>query len=239
MSILILGKGYVGSALCEAISGSKGTNRTVKHPGNLTFDLNNQATWQRLPEYETVIWTFPATPVRQVSRFYRAQLTKCKNLIILASTSAYKVKRQKELITEESELDTSILRVQGEEYLRKKGATILNLAGIYGPNRDPVSWLHRSLIKNPDKLVNLIHLDDIVYCIKTLIENPQAGERFNLSDGKARSWREIGAKVGYDFRMPGMRELSKIIDNTKIRTILPKNYQFKDLYSVCQPKSFN
>jgi len=234
MKTLILGKGYVGSALHTAIPESLATQRSVKNPGTLTFDLERPETWRHIPKCDTVIWTFPAMPIRAISRFYRQHLQDCKNLIVLASTSCYKVKRQKELISELSELDESILRVKGEEYLRKKGATILCLAGIYGPLRNPVSWLYKGLIQNPNKIVNLIHLDDITSTIKQLIETPQPGERFNLSDGEARIWRDIGEKVGFEFRMPGERHLSKVIDNSKIRTILPADYQFKNLYSECQ-----
>ena len=232
MKVLILGKGYVGSALFKEIPGALGTNRSIKHTGSLYFDLEKPETWRHLPKCDTVIWTFPAKPVRTVSRFYKTYLQHCKNIIVLASTSCYQIKNNKELVTEETQLDEAIIRVKGEEYLRKKGATVLCLAGIYGPDRIPLNWLYKGLIRNPKKIVNLIHLDDIIFTIKHLIDSPLPGERFNLSDGEARTWKEIGEKVGFEFRMPGERELSKIIDNSKIRDILPEDYQFKDLFST-------
>jgi hypothetical protein len=232
MSTLILGKGYVGKAFCDEHPATIGTRRKVTGSGTPSFDLDNAATWRNIPEAKTVIWTFPATPLEKVEEFYNQKLSSCKNLIILASTSRYLVKRQKQRIDENSELDLSILRVQGEELLKSKGATVLALSGIYGPNRDPASWLYKGLIKNPNKMLNLIHLSDIISTLRHLQEHPLPGETINLSDGDPKTWREIGEKAGFHFRMPGERELSKIISNEKIKSILPSNYKFKELYST-------
>ncbi|MCM8535366.1 MAG: hypothetical protein NE334_05465 [Lentisphaeraceae bacterium] len=231
MSILILGKGYVGKALCEEFPEATGTRRKVTNPQTPSFDLENEITWKNIPSAETIIWTFPACPVEKVEKFYNEKLLSCKNLIVLASTSRYVVKRQKQRIDENTDIDKTLIRVKGEEYLKSQGATILALAGIYGPNRDPYSWLTKGLIRNPKKMLNLIHLDDIVNIIKVLIKNPKPNEIYNLADGEAKSWQEIGEKADFHFRMPGERELSKIISNDKIKSILPENYQFRDLYT--------
>ena len=43
---------------------------------------------------------------------------------------------------------------------------------------------------------------------------------------------EIAAAHAHeDFRMKGERELSKVIANEKIKSLLPKNFKFKELYS--------
>ena len=232
MDTLVLGKGYVGKAFCKDNPTAIGTRRKVTGSGTPSFDLENSCTWKNIPPAENVIWTFPATSLAKIETFYEERLKNCQNLIVLASTSRYIVKRQKERIDENSELDKSLLRVQGEEFLKSKGATVVALAGIYGPDRDPVSWLYKGLIKNPNKMLNLIHLSDIVAILNFLLKNPQKAETFNLSDGYAKSWKEIGEKAGFYFRMPGERELSKIITNDKIKMLLPDNYKFKDLYST-------
>lgn len=234
MKVLVLGKGYVGKAFCEKYPDAIGTRRKVTQKDTPSFDLENPATWKNLPKAETVIWTFPATPLDKVKKFYEERLQDCKNLIVLGSTSRYVVKRQKQRIDEESPIDTSILRVQGEEFLKQQGATILALAGIYGPDRDPVTWLYKGLIRNPKKMLNLIHLDDILNALDHFVNTPTPGDTFNLSDGEAKSWMEIGEKAGFHFRMPGERELSKIIINQKIKETLPKDYKFKELYSSWQ-----
>lgn len=234
MKVLVLGKGYVGSAFCERFPDTVGTRRKVTRKETPSFDLENSATWKNLPKSDTVVWTFPATPLNKVQEFYESKLSDCQNLIVLGSTSRYVVKRQKQRIDENSEIDTNILRVQGEEYLKSKGATILALAGIYGPDRDPVNWLYKGLIKNPKKMLNLIHLEDIINIIDYFIKNPSPGETYNLADGEAKSWQEIGEKAGFHFRMPEERELSKIITNQKIKELLPEDYKFRDLYTSWQ-----
>ena len=234
MKVLVLGKGYVGKTYCEKYPDAIGTRRKVTHKDTPSFDLENPATWKNLPKAETIIWTFPATPLEKVQKFYEEKLQDCKNLIVLGSTSRYIIKRQKQRIDEDSPIDTSILRVQGEEFLKQQGATILALAGIYGPDRDPVNWLYKGLIRNPKKMLNLIHLDDIISILDHFVHSPTKGETFNLSDGEAKSWMEIGEKAGFHFRMPGERELSKIIINKKIKDRLPKDYKFKELYSSWQ-----
>jgi hypothetical protein len=46
-------------------------------------------------------------------------------------------------VTEEAKVDLTQGRVEGEEYLREHGAICLVLAGIYGDERQPSSWLLR------------------------------------------------------------------------------------------------
>ena len=232
METLILGKGYVGSALSEALKDCGFTNRKKNNPGSIAFDLKNKTTWKNIPKVKNVVWTFPATPVELVQEFYHERLSEVENLIVLGSTSRYVITRQKERITEDTKIDKQILRVQGEEFLVENGGTLLCLAGIYGPNRDPKNWLYKNLIKNPNKLVNLVHLDDIIYAIKHLLDNPAKNERFNLADGNPKSWREIGEKCDFHFRMPGERELSKVIISSKIKSRFPKDFKFKELFEA-------
>jgi hypothetical protein len=49
-------------------------------------------------------------------------------------------------VTEEARIDLTQGRVEGEEYLREHGAVCLVLAGIYGDERQPSSWLLRGTL---------------------------------------------------------------------------------------------
>jgi hypothetical protein len=231
MKTLILGKGYVGSRLADELPNATYTNRKKKYSASIPFELECRTTWKNIRQPENVIWTFPPVPLELVKEFYNECLRDVKNLIILGSTSCYTVKRQKQKISEESELNLQLNRVQGEEFLREQGAMILSLAGIYGPNRSPKSWLYKGLIRNPKKFVNLIHVKDIVFIINHFLSHIIKGQRLNLSDGQAKSWMEIGENCDFHFRMPGERELSKIISNEKLVSLLPKDYKFQELYS--------
>lgn len=192
---LILGGGYVGRRLAERL-GAPATQRSEAKTAArraLYFDLADRDSWHAMPQSDPVIWTFPAVPLRNVKAFYQAKLKDVATLFVFASTSGYLTQHPEQWIDENHPLDFSRERVAGEEWLREQGATILVLAGIYGPDRQPRDWLKKGLIKTPDKRVNLIHVDDIVTITERLLNgarNPR-GERFNLADGEALYWREI------------------------------------------------
>jgi nucleoside-diphosphate-sugar epimerase len=71
--------------------------------------------------------------------------------------------------------------VQAENLLRNfKHTTIIRFGGLIGPNRHPVYHLSKKeKLDNGDELVNLIHLNDCIYMIKTIIEKEYWGELFN------------------------------------------------------------
>lgn len=232
MSTLILGRGHVGTALHKSHPDFLFTRRKKTHTDTIVFDLENKTTWKNLPEADNIIWTFPARPLKLVEEFYEMKLSKTKNLIVLASTSCYINKRQKEVIDEKSALNSNIIRVKGEEFLREKGATIMCLAGIYDSERNPLNWLKKGLIRNPSKIVNLIHTEDIVFIIEHFLKMPKPGERYNICDGFPRTWQEIGDKIGFEFRMDPEREVSKLLKNDKIRKILHPKFKFRALYDL-------
>jgi hypothetical protein len=49
-------------------------------------------------------------------------------------------------------------RYEIEDSLRKEGATILYLGGIYGPGRDPINWYQKGWVSNGETYLNLIHV---------------------------------------------------------------------------------
>jgi hypothetical protein len=233
-SLTILGAGYVGQALLRRFPSAAATRRTAAAPGIHRFDLDQPATWGNPPlAGHTVVWTFPAAPLAAVQAFHERHLAQVAGLIVLGSTSAYlvaeTVAQSVATVTEESPLDMTQPRVQGEEWLRRQGATVLQLAGIFGPGREPVGWLKRGLIKDGAKLVNLIHVDDIVVVIAHLLAHPRPGERINLANGEPLPWRELVARFRRDGRLPADFVLpensrgqhGKRVDNHRLRVLLP------------------
>jgi nucleoside-diphosphate-sugar epimerase len=231
--ILVLGSGYVGSRLVRALGAMTTHSSPEKASKNQTiyFNLQDALSWKNLPKSDAVVWTFPALPLASVQAFYNAQLSEVKKLIVCASTSCYQVTEQNQLLTEETPLDLGRQRVIGEEWLREQGATILTLAGIHGPNREPINWLRKNLIKTPQKRVNLVHVDDIVTITCRLLEDEReiSGQRFNLTDGEGRFWQEIADHYDLFISESNQSYDSKRISNEKIVKWL-KNYHFKTLY---------
>lgn len=230
--LTILGAGYVGQALLRCFPAAAATRRQAAPP-LLAFDLRDPVSWGIPPLAErAVIWTFPAEPLVLVQAFFAAHLQDAASLIVLGSTSAYQINETESpviTVTEQTPLDMDQPRVQGEEWLRERGATVLRLAGIFGPGREPVDWLRKGLIQDGAKLVNLIHVDDIVALIAELLAHPRPGERLNVTDGEPLPWRELVARfrsdgrIPADFTLPENRpnEHGKRIDTCRLRRILP------------------
>ncbi len=231
--ITILGAGYVGMALLQRFPAADSTHRRfVSQLRSHQFDLGDPSTWRNPPlGGRKVIWTFPAAPLDRVQAFFDQRLRDARGLIVLGSTSAYLTSDGEAgaAIDEEVPLDLGQPRVQGEEWLRIQGATVLQLAGIFGPGREPDGWLRRGRIKDGAKIVNLIHVDDIVAVIAHLIAHPVPGERINVANGEPLAWRDLAARFRKDGRVPadfalpesGPHEFGKRIDNHRLRKLIP------------------
>lgn len=230
--MLILGAGYVGRALKAAAPGAVATHRPghVLAPGELAFALEDEATWAALPAHGAdVVWTFPAAPLPLVERFFERKLQEVRTLSVLGSTSAYVTAAPDELVTEESPLDLAQPRVAGEEWLRRRGAVVLQLAGIHGPGREALGWVRRGLIKNGRKRVNLIHVDDIVAAIQAVQARAPRGERINVADGESQPWNDVITRAVSSGALPpgfALPQLtpdasSKRVSNGRLLELLP------------------
>lgn len=229
--LLILGCGYVGNEVLRQYPQARFTRRS-------SFELSKRNTWNEsvltLPPGGVVLWTFPAAcsddeeslAIELFDRFFHSN-----RVVIYGSTSSYLVASQGEWVTEETPLNMSQVRTRTEEKLRKKGACILQLAGIWGPGRNPIQWYEKGYIKTGLSYLNLIHLRDIVSITQRIFSLEKAfGNRFNLSNGKPKTHIEIAdtlkrrSLLTYDFSIPLVSKMdSKRVSNEKIRKICHLN----------------
>ena len=210
--VVILGSGYTGRSIWNlATQQSLPVLASSRRPelhlayveprSRLRFDLADSATWPVLPPDVDLIWTFPAAPLEQVQAFAGQYCGPSHKLVVLGSTSAYDEDGGHEegvapWIDETSPINTDLPRVQGEEYLRRYyGATVLRVAGIYGPGRNPLEWIKQGRIGPTDKFVNLVHVEDLARLCLLVLEGHHAGETYNVSDGQPRRWADICAEV--------------------------------------------
>lgn len=208
-------------------------------PRTQVFRLDDPETWSHPPlDGRAVVWTFPARPIERVQQFHRAALQATSNLIVLGSTSAYRVPSAEAqeagivTVSESSPLDMDQPRVVGEEWLRERGATILQLAGIVGPGREPEAWLRAGRIKDGGKLVNLIHVEDIVSVIAHLLVHPVPGQRINVGNGEPVAWRAFAASLKRQGRLPMDHVLAnsasplhgKRVEVRRLRALLPEHH---------------
>jgi nucleoside-diphosphate-sugar epimerase len=210
--LIILGCGYSGRWIYrlakrrspQVLASSRqpeGQLSTVDPQDRLRFDLADSSTWSALPPGADLIWTFPAAPLELVQAFADRQGMAFRRLVVLGSTSAYALDDVPSdslppWLDESAPIDTGLSRVQGEEYLRvRHGAIILRVAGIYGPNRNPVDWIRQGLVGPTDKFVNLIHVEDLAHLCLLALKAGQPGQTYNVSDGRPRRWADICAEI--------------------------------------------
>lgn len=229
--LLILGCGYVGSEVLRQYPQARFTRRS-------SFELSKRNTWNEsvltLPPDGIVLWTFPAAcsddeesiAIELFDRFFHSH-----RVVIYGSTSSYLVSSQDEWVTENTPLNMSQVRTRTEEKLRQKGACILQLAGIWGPGRNPIQWYEKGYIKAGLSYLNLIHLRDIAsITMRIFFLEKVFGERFNLSNGTPKTHIEIVDRLKdrgiltHDFSIPCVNKIdSKRVSNEKIRKICNLN----------------
>lgn len=202
--VLVFGAGYVGNAVFERLSSVYNvllTSRSGRTGGEgtpqdaLLFALQRSETWKVVDSADFAVWTFPAAvsfdDIQSALELCRLMRQRDIPLLILASTSCYQSSLPDQWVDEGFPLDLLQPRVCAEEQMRQQGCCVLALAGIYGPQRDPVQWLRRGLVKNGSQFINLIHVYDIVKIIERWLENPIGSIRVNVSDGRHRRWNEL------------------------------------------------
>lgn len=206
-SLAILGAGYTARVLLplaqnhysHVFATSRDPDRHLTHlrpDQRLRFDLARPETWQAIPTSTDVLWCFPAVPIELVQQFADAASLRTHRLVVLGSTSAYDISSSVEYpplwVDETAPVDLTKPRVQAEELLRKSyGAILLRVAGIYGPDRNPVEWIRTGRVNRSHKYVNLIHVEDLALsCVAALMHAESSGI-YNVSDGNPMTWMEI------------------------------------------------
>lgn len=118
-----------------------------------------------------------------------------KKFVYTSSTSVYGQldgSQVKESSPAEPSTDTGQVLLAAEKLLldavreKKFPAVILRAAGIYGPDRGHlfVQYLkdEAKISGRGERIINMIHRDDLVNCIVTALKNGRAGEVYNAVD---------------------------------------------------------
>lgn len=251
-ALIILGAGYmarfmptlVGGRYTDVLFTSRipDSNLTYVSPNQrLQFDLSQPDTWSHIPAGTDLLWCFPAAPLDSVRQFAAHITGSYRRLVVLGSTSAYDVTKSTDYpppwIDECAPVDLRKPRVQGEEFLRKEyGAIVLRVAGIYGPNRNPIDWLRTGRVGPSRKYVNLIHVEDLAAICMAALARGNPGEVYNVSDGIPRRWDEIYMIARDRWHIPAIPEQSiqeagKRIETRKLRESLGESLRHPDLFT--------
>ncbi|MFO0706605.1 MAG: hypothetical protein U0412_07095 [Nitrospira sp.] len=255
-TLIILGSGYTARFLWPLVSDRLpavyATSRSpeqhlsyVPPAQRLRFDLADTETWTNIPRDADVIWCFPAEPLDHVRRFTASLGRSPRQLVVLGSTSAYNRAAETSeypppWIDESSPIDCSLPRVQGEEWLRtEQGAIILRIAGIYGPDRNPLDWIAQGRVGASRKYVNLIHVEDLAHICLHALASGKPGEIYNVSDGIPRTWNDICRVAEERWHIKPVQnanrpDAGKRISNAKLIQKLGYTIHHSDLYGELQ-----
>lgn len=246
--LVILGAGYTGRFIYHAArrrrrpvfatSRDPDAHLTFAQPAHrIQFDLRQADTWKRIPPQSDIIWCFPALPRDVAETFAQHALDAHSRLILLGSTSAYRTGRSG-LIDERVQVNRSLPRVASEEHLLTTcGATVLRLSGLYGPGRHVFDWIRKGKIKNSDKYVNLIHVEDVAELCLLALRYASPGSTYIVSDGHPRRWAEICRFAAERFQIavpPATvtREAGKRLSPRKILSDFNYRLKHPDLFTA-------
>ncbi|WP_163517141.1 SDR family oxidoreductase [Gelidibacter japonicus] len=162
-----------------------------------------------------------------------------KNVLYISSTAVYEDDISMPIITEESPTNgqsASAKQLIGAEQVFKTNVhfetTILRFGGLIGDGRNPAKFLSgKNMVKNPDGPVNLIHQDDCIAIIKTIIQEKHWNTEFNAVAPQHPSRKAYYTSLCKTHNLPvpqfdpSSQSQGKIISNEKVEQILKYNFQ--------------
>lgn len=160
----------------------------------------------------------------------RVARTKVKGVILISTTSVYPNLNR---VVSEEDADPQNVFVDAERIVRDSGIpnNIIRMAGLFGPGRHPGRFLSgKREVSGGDIPVNLIHLDDCIGIIKSLIENDVWNEVLNAcaDDHPTRDKFYTQAAIELGLEPPVFSDNRqadyKIVSNERLKSVL--RYEF-------------
>lgn len=148
-------------------------------------------------------------------------------IIFLSSTSVYQDGNFE--VNEFSALEDNHL-VQQEKWISHhfQHHTILRLGGLLGGSRHPGKFLSgRTNLKSPLHAVNLIHQEDVVSFIRTVIKKKLKEEIINVVSDQHASRKDYyqGYAEAFNLPLPQFDESDKSLGKVVSNEIMKKHYQ--------------
>lgn len=245
MKVLVVGMGYVGSALTVLLRAQGDEVWGVRrNPGSsdeqvVSADAASGEGLSALPKDFDQI-AICVSPDSRSDHHYREAYPRVARtigatfpqarLLLISSTSVYAQARGEE-VTETSAAQNETLTAQSiieaENIILASGSDpcVVRASGIYGPGRtSTLSLLARSALSEEDSGVwtNRIHRDDLARALGFLIEDRRLSGVFNASDTKPATLGEIASWVRNHPLRSHLPEVSRSSTRTrKSRRILP------------------
>jgi nucleoside-diphosphate-sugar epimerase len=196
MDISVIGCGWLGFPLALRLkelghivygSSTRETQVELLENNGISGFLYDDLEHSNLPEHAKkaaiAIVNFPPTRSKDYAAQVKhliAQFSADTKVIFTSSTGVY---QDLEGICSETApciLDHPVYLA--EEVVRKSGrnATILRLAGLISEDRNPVKYLSGKLNADGQKVVNLVHREDVISALLKVLEKEAWNETFNV-----------------------------------------------------------
>ncbi len=162
-----------------------------------------------------------------------------QKVVFISSTSVYG-SLNKVMTEEDAVLKTPLTEI--EDLFRQNNffeTTIIRFAGLFGDERQPANWFKNGRkIPQPKGFVNMIHKEDCIEIIHTIIDQNCWAQTFNACSNHHPTRREFYtiAKLSNDFELPEFEENEvyewKIISSKKVQDVLDYTFIHDDLLSI-------
>lgn len=163
-------------------------------------DSKDGSQMSSLPLAKHVLITFPLTSAEQADYLIKSyedghgKAPHPTRFIQLGSTGIWQIPQKTIWVSRRSPYNTSMPRAVAEDAVLKHGGCVLSLAGLWGGQRDPSTWVDRVAKTKEDvkgkKSLHLVHGLDVSRAIVAVIGNWEAakGQRWMLTDGFVYDW---------------------------------------------------
>lgn len=164
------------------------------------------------------------------------QNSEIQKVIFISSTSVYP-SLNKVMTEEDAVLEIPLTEI--ENLFRDTTffeTTIIRFAGLFGANRHPANWFKNGRkIPQPKGFVNMVHQEDCIEIIHTIIDQNCWNEIFNVCSNHHPTRKEFYtmAKLSMGFEMPQFEKNEiykwKIISSKKVQQVLGYTFIHDDL----------
>ncbi len=189
---------------------------------------------------ETLIVNIPSKNLKGfMALIERIEKSPIKNVLFISSTSVYG--DSKDLITEETpRLQTPLSEIEDAFVMNTHfQCTTIRFAGLVGyDSQAGMFFASGRKIPNPSAAVNMIHQDDCIQIIASVLKQDLWNESLNCCTDSHPTKKDFYTKMAIDIGLPPPQlagsSLSgnKIIDNSKMKRLLAYEFIHKDLLNM-------
>lgn len=214
VDILILGAGWSSTFLIPLLKSRNHTfaattrdGRQVANTDTIKWsfdpDSKGDSRLRSLPLAQHVLITFPLTSAEQTDFLVKNYLQGHKKqqdqvrFIQFGSTGIWQFPQNTLWVSRRSPYNHSSPRAIAEDALLKWGGCVLNLAGLWGGERDPKNWVDRVAKTKEEvkskKSLHLVHGLDVARAVIAVMGNwySSKSQRWMLTDGFVYDWYSL------------------------------------------------